>query len=383
MDQPTEDRLIREAAQRFLAENHAFRLDRLAAGPDSPGSRQLWQSFAALGWLGLGFPESEGGFGADTTAMVALLEEFGRALVLESYIGGVVLPGQAILKLGSPTQRAELLGALIEGRSRFALAHQEMSWDRDDIITIASEVDGGWRLTGRKLFVLGGATADFFLVSARRGSDLALFVVPRHATGVELDVFRAIDGTFAANIELRAVAVDRSARLANDADPAVAITRTLSEGIAAACADAAGAMLTLLHTTVAYTQSRKQFGQPLAKYQVLQHRMARMAILCEEAQAAALHASFRVADDAIARQRAISGSKAKVGMAARWVAQQAIQLHGGMGMTTELSVGWYAKRLLLFESLLGTTQQHLDRYAQLLRDTTIGEDDVLTTQAQV
>jgi alkylation response protein AidB-like acyl-CoA dehydrogenase len=379
MDHQSDDELVRETARRFLREHYAFRPNRMSAPLDSEDSRRRWRAFADLGWLGLAFPESEGGLGVGPAGITALMEEFGRALVLESYIGGALLAGYAILKSGDPSQRAELLGSLIEGRERFALAHQESSWRVGDLASVAMPIHGGWRLSARKSFILGGAVADFFIVSARTDGGQELFVVPRQADGVERRIFRTIDAGFAADLELHGVDVGTEAWLGRGATTDAAMAETAAHARAAACADAVGAMSALLDATVAYTQTRRQFAQPIAKFQALQHRMARMAILCEESRTAALYAASRTAAPPVARDRAVSGAKAKIGGAARWVAQQAVQLHGGIGMSSELAVGWHAKRLLMFENLLGTTREHLNIYAGLLRNTRIGVQDVLTT----
>lgn len=374
---PTEEqRLLRESAGRFFTERYGFEQRRSHAASADGFSREAWAAYAELGWLGLAVPEAAGGLGAGAVETGIVMEGFGRALALEPYLPTAILAAGLITALGTEEQRQALLPAIAGGRSFWALAHAE-SGARYRLAHVAAEArrDGaGWRLAGRKSLVLAAPSAGHLLVSARVGGDvgerggIGLFVVPADAAGLSLRPHGVLDGTRAAEITLDGVRLGAEALLGGETDALPALEAVIDRASAALAAEAVGCMQVLLDDTVAYTKTRVQFGRPLAENQVLRHRMADMAIRLEEARAATLRAALLVGGTPEARARAVSSTKVKVGHCARFVAEQAVQLHGGMGVTDELNVGAYYKRLLTIEALFGSPDHHLRRHAALARD---------------
>jgi len=373
----TEQIILRDTVENFLRDHYGYkRYQRAIAG--EPGfSEELWSAFARLGWLGLPFATEDGGSGGDAVETAILMEAFGRALVIEPYIPTVILGGGLVAALGSSDERAELLAPLIDGKSRLALAHQDRGG-----ATTATVTAQGFSLTGAKALVVGATAADTLLVSAElearaHGSRLGVFVVKRGAPGLVLRPFRMIDGRHAADLELANVELPRRALVGDNDDAGAAIAAAIERAVVALSADAVGAIGAMVGATIDYTKTRVQFGQPLAKFQALQHRMVRMKVNEEEARASALFATLALEGPAERRARAISGAKAKIGRCARFVHQNAIQLHGAIGTTSELPLGAYAKRLLAYEALFGATREHLRRYGALIANPELAAEGLL------
>jgi alkylation response protein AidB-like acyl-CoA dehydrogenase len=357
----TEQTILRDGAEKFLAGRYDYRTFQKTADSEAGWSQDFWNEIAELGWLGLPFAEEDGGFGAGAVEVSILMEAFGKSLVLEPYVPTIVLGGGIVSKLGSTVQRQELLGPIVEGKSRLAFALQDQA-----IETEAKKSANGFILSGAKKLVLGAPMADIVLVSAKIGNGVGVFVVPAGTRGMTVRGYRTVDGGRAADIELVDVALSASALLGGNELAADAIQETVHRAIAALSSDAVGAMSALVAATVDYTKTRVQFGQPIAKFQVLQHRMVGMKVKEEEARASCLFATLSLDGPSDRRERAVVGVKAKVGRASRSVAQEAIQLHGAIGTTDELSVGGYVKRLLAYEMVFGTTREHLRRYAAII-----------------
>ncbi len=351
--------LLRESAARFLTGAYVGK---------KPAD--AWQKFAELGWLALPFSESDGGLGGGPVETALLMETFGAALVTEPYVATALLAGGLIARLGDDSQRA-LLAEICEGGARLAFAHGEAGarGEPAHVNTTARKADEGWLLEGRKIAVLGGGLAGTFVVSARVSGavtdrdGIGLFLVPADAAGMDVLGYAAVDGRDFADITLSGVKVDAAARLQGDALPA--IEAVLDNATVALCADALGALCVLVDATVDYAKTRVQFGRPIGNFQALQHRMADMAVLREEAKSAVLLGVLKADAPPAERARAASAAKAKLGRAARFIGQQAVQIHGGMGVTEELNIGAYFKRLTVFEILFGSTEFHLRRYAKL------------------
>jgi alkylation response protein AidB-like acyl-CoA dehydrogenase len=279
--------------------------------------------------------------------------------------------------LGSAVERRAILPGLMEGRCFLAFAH-----DDREAPTRAQRTSGGYVLQGRKKVVLGGAMADTLLVSARLGeSGIGVFVLPRETRGLTLRPYRMLDGGRAADVDLAEVAVPSSTLLGGHEDAGGAIESVLHRAIAALSADAVGAIGAMVKATVDYAKTRVQFGQPIANFQALQHRLVRMKINEEEARAAAMFAALSLDGAVEMRARAISGAKAKIGRCARLVHQEAIQLHGAIGTTNELSLGGYAKRLIAYENLFGSTREHLRRYGGIIADPQVAATGLLLEPA--
>lgn len=371
----TEQIILRDSAEKFLSSHCGYALYRKLA--DGEGwSPALWSEFADLGWLGLPFAEADGGVGAGAVEVAILMEAFARHLVLAPYLSTVVLGGGIVAKLADADQRQALLGPVIEGKSRLSFAFA----DRGEP-TAVRKTASGYVIGGAKKMVLGAPLADTFLVVAKIETGVGVFSVPAQASGVTLRGYRTVDGGRAADIELNNVAVPASSLLGGNEHATDAIAEIIDRGIAAISADAVGATTTLVEATVEYTKTRVQFGQPLAKFQVLQHRMVGMKVKEEEARASCLFATLSLDGPAERRARACSGAKAKIGRAARAVSQEAIQLHGAIGTTDELPIGGYVKRLIAYEILFGSTRDHLHRYAGMITNPDLAREGLLVEAA--
>ena len=360
----TEQVILRSSAEKFLTERYDYAAFRRSSESDAGFDRELWSEFARLGWIGLPFAPDDGGSGGGAVELAILMEAFGRHLVIEPYLATVVLGGGLLARLGSPAQRAAILPAVIEGRHFLAFANDDAGAPAR-----AQRRGTGYVLHGAKRMVLGGPMADTLLVSAQLAADrLGVFVVPKDTEGITVRSARLVDGRRAADVTLAEVAMPQSTLLGGNEDAGMIVEAVIQQAIAASSADAVGAIAAMVKATVDYTKTRVQFGQPLAGFQALQHRMVRMRIAEEEARASSLLATLSLEGPPEARVRAVSGAKAKIGRCARHVHQEAIQLHGAIGTTSELSLGAYAKRLIAYEILLGSTRAHLRRYALTIGD---------------
>ena len=359
----TEHVILRESAEKFLAERYDYRTVQRIAASEPGWDREVWGEFAKLGWLGLPFAPEDGGNGGGAVELAILMEAFGKHLLIEPYLATVVLGGGLIAALGSTAERQAMLPAVMEGECHLAFAHEER-----DVPTRAQRTNDGYSLRGGKKVVLG-PSADTLVVSARLGDHgLGIFVVPRKTHGLTVRSYRMVDGRRAADVDLNDAIVPTSALLGGNEDAGGEVEAVLQRAIAALSADAVGAIGAMVKATVDYAKTRVQFGQPIANFQALQHRMVRIKIKEEEARAAALFATLSLDGPAAIRARATSGAKAKIGRCARSVHQEAIQLHGAIGTTDELALGGYAKRLLAYELLFGSTREHLRRYGAMIAD---------------
>jgi alkylation response protein AidB-like acyl-CoA dehydrogenase len=362
-----ERQLLHDSLNDFLAKNYSFeRWKKLARGPEIEGfGRAEWAKYAELGWLGVALPESVGGAGGGMTELGIVMAGAGRHIVLEPLLGTVVLGAGAIELAGTPAQHETLLPQIAAGKELMAFCHTEpgAGYARDYVQAVARADGNGFVIDGEKTFALGAHAADTLVVSARMGSDkgpVGLFLVPRTANGVRLNVAPALDGRQGATVSLAGAKVAADAKLGDgDADRLGVIDRLLDRGAIAVCAEACGAMASVTEATVEYLKTRQQFGQPLSKFQVLQHRLVDMSVSCEEARAV-VHAALQALDDNAAdAQRAVWTAKVQTARSARFVGGQSIQLHGGMGMTDELPIGHYYKRLTLCETLFGDGEWYL------------------------
>jgi alkylation response protein AidB-like acyl-CoA dehydrogenase len=358
----TDQSALQESLRRFFAQEYDFDLRRVFLASPHGTSAVVWHSLAEQGALSIGIPEQHGGFGGPVEIML-VMEEIGRALVLEPYLSTIVLGSSLIAARGRPDQQAELFARVAGGNCRLALAHSEPDarYAIDFVGTTAHATGNSYVLNGTKSTVLDGAVADHFLVSARLPQgQVAVFLVDPNAAGLERVSYRTQDGRSAADLELRDVKVPRANLLGDESDARPAIEHAIEHGIAALCAEAVGAIEALNHATLEYTKSRKQFGQPIARFQALQHRMADMFVYATQARSMALLATGRCSTaDATLRRHDISAAKAFIGKAARFIGQQAVQLHGGMGIADELSVSHYFKRLTMINATFGDVDHHV------------------------
>lgn len=363
--------MIESSVLEFLTHEYDFlkRANSLKA-PDAIAP-SIWQSFAEMGWLGLPLDECDGGIGGRAMECGLLMRAFGRHLVVEPYMNSVLLGTRLLAELGSGEQRAAWLPTLVGGSRRLVLAHDEMAsgdpWSPR--ATSAVETADGFVLNGKKSLVAGAPGADAVLLSARLESgEHALFILPLDTPGLRATPCRTLDGAHAADLQLDEVHVDAAARLGNGGDVAPALGRILAEAIVSLCWEASGAMQAALEQTAAYTKERVQFGQPISKFQVVQHRLAEMAVCCEEALAACQLAALRIDSDPAAASAMAALAKSKVGRGARYVAQEAVQLHGAMGVSEELAIPSYFRKLLAFSQQWGSTAWHGERYGALMLD---------------
>ncbi len=366
-----DQRLLEDSVVRFVRNEYEFDQRRALVDSVDGFSRAHWATFAELGWLALPFAEADGGLGGDAVDLMIMMEQFGRGLVLEPYLPCVLLAGQAIARAGNQAQRAALLGGVIAGETQLAFAHVEPAsrFTLSHVETRAEAAGDGYRLDGAKAVVFNAAAADQIVVSARTAGTLteadgiSLFVVPANADGITLRPYRTVDGLRAAEVALKGVQLGADALLGEAGTALAVIEAVIDRATAAVCAEAVGAMDVLRETTLEYLKTRKQFGVPIGNFQVLQHRSVDMMIACEEARSLTMMATLSLDRPAATRARAVSAAKAHVGTAGRPVPQDAVQMHGGMGMTDELKVGHYFKRLTMIDALFGNVDHHLDRFA--------------------
>lgn len=365
-----EQELLRSSVQRLLRDQYDFEARRKIVASEDGFSRKQWDAFAELGLLAAPFSEDAGGLGGGPLSTMIIMHEFGRHLVVEPFIESVVLAGGLIEHAGTPEQQQAFIPGVIDGSKIWTLAWTEKAsrFDFAHVTTSAWREGDDYVLSGTKTMVIAGPWADHLIISARTsGNDrdrdgVSLFVVDRRATGLDLQSFKTIDGRHAAEISLREV---RGELLGREGEGVAALEGGRERAIGALCAEAVGAIGELNSATLEYSKTRKQFGTTIGSFQVLQHRMVDMFIAHQEALSLMQHLSLSLSTGESGLSRLASGAKSKIGYAGRFVADQAVQLHGGMGMTDELNVGHYFKRISAINIQFGDPAFHVLRYAQL------------------
>ena len=371
----TEDRrMLADSLGRLLREQYGFETrERIVASPEG-WSREHWDRIAELGAIGLLFGEADGGYGGSGFDIALVFEQLGRGLVVEPFLGALMV-GRALAAAGSDPQR-ETLGEIIAGRCIAALAHEEPDsfYDLAWIRTRARRQGGGWVLDGAKAVVAQAEAANLLLVSARTAGEpgeaagISLFLVPAKTAGVSMRGYPLIDGGRAAEVTLTQVAVDADALLGREGEGHALLERAVGAGLVALCAESLGAMDAAKEATLDYLRTRKQFGVPIGSFQALQHRMADVLLEVEQARSAVINAAAALDEpDRAKRERALSAAKVTAGRVGTQVAEESIQLHGGIGMTWELPLAHYAKRLVMIDHRLGDEDHHLERYIALGR----------------
>jgi pimeloyl-CoA dehydrogenase small subunit len=375
-DLTDEQRLLRDSIDRLLADHCGFAQRRTYLAQPEGFSTALWSRYAEQGLLGLPFAEEYGGFGGGAIEIMLVMEAFGRVLALEPYLATVVLGGTALRLAGSEAQKWAILPQVAEGDMTLAFAHGERQarYDLTDVLTTAKPIARGWVLDGAKSVVLHGDGADRLIVSARVAGErddpdgIGLFLVDAKANGLARRSYPMRDGTRGAEISLSGVEVARDDVLGEPGNALPAIERVVESGIAATSAEAVGAMEVMHAMTLEYLKTRQQFGKPIGQNQVLQHRSAEMLIALEQGRSMAMLAAMTIDEpDPDERARNIAMAKIGVGQASRFVAQNAVQLHGGIGMTEEYAVGHYFRRCMVIEHLFGDPTYHLSRLAEGVR----------------
>ncbi|MFC5481170.1 acyl-CoA dehydrogenase family protein [Massilia suwonensis] len=356
-----------DALKRWIGRDYGFEARRAIIHSDSGTSDAAWATLAELGMTALPVPEESGGFSGNAVDMFVVMQELGRGLVVEPYFATVL--GAEFLRLAGG--RGELLEQVASGGLRLAcaLGERQSRHDMFDIATRAAANGDGWILNGEKKVVSHGAEAGMLIVSARTGGEqrgqdgVSLFVLPVDTAGISTNGYRTLDGQRAADVRFENVQVPRAALLGEEGKGASILDAALDYGAGLLCAEALGAMEAIFEATLEYLKTRQQFGAPIGKFQALQHRMADMYIHLEQARSMALLAAVKLAsNDANERRRAVSAAKYRINQAARYVGQQAVQLHGGMGVTDELPAAHYFKRLATIELTLGDSDHHLARF---------------------
>jgi alkylation response protein AidB-like acyl-CoA dehydrogenase len=370
-----EQQMLADLVARFVERQYDFETRRKLAESPRGWSEDNWRALADTGLLALGLDEQYGGLGAGAEEILLVMEALGRGLVLEPYLASAVV-GAALLQRTAPAAlRDGLLPQLAAGDQRISLAALEPQarFDLWDVACEAQAVEGGFCLSGRKSVVAHGDSADWLIVSARTAGarddrhGISLFLVDTRASGVVIRGFSGLDGQRVAEAELHNVTVAASALLGTQHLGLADLEWAADRACFALCAEAVGCMSRLTELTVEYLQTRKQFGKPIGSFQALQHRVAEMLGLVEQARSITCFAAANLLNDqADQRARAVSAAKTLIGRAGRLLGQQAIQLHGGMGMTDELAVGWYVKRLTVIDMSWGDSDHHIERYGALM-----------------
>ncbi|MBT2320775.1 acyl-CoA dehydrogenase family protein [Variovorax paradoxus] len=368
-----EQNQLRESVERFVREEYDFAHRRKLVASDSGHDERCWRSYADFGWLAVPFSEEDGGIGGDATDTGIVMEGIGRGLLLEPYLANVVLAGGVMAALASADQKAQWLQPMMVGAHKMALAYAEPEsrYELAHCETTARCDGEGYRIDGRKSFVHGGGAADLYVVIARTSggsSDsggLTALVVDAKAPGLEVRPYATHDGSRAADLVFEGLRVDASRRLGEEGAAYPALELVIDQAIAAIASEAVGAMSTLVDMTLDYLKTRQQFGRPIGTNQALQHRMVDMYIALDEARSMALYGALMLGEaDAAARRKALSATKIEIDRTARRVGQEAVQLHGAMGVTEELAVGHYFKRLSMIGVTFGDMSWHLQRHAQ-------------------
>ncbi len=374
-----EQSMLRDTVASYLADHYDFDTRRTAIKSASGWRPEVWKAFAEeLGILGAAFPEELGGLGGGPTDNMVVMEEFGKALVVEPYLGTVVIGG-GFLKHAAPAGAEEIIGKIIAGEVTIAFAYAEPQgrYNLANLVTTARKDGSGYVLNGHKAVVIGAPWATHLIVTARTGGGqrdaggVSVFLVDKTAGGVVTRDYPTVDGRRASEVFFENVSVPAEALIGQEGGGLPLVEQVVDEAIAATCAEACGVLRRLHEGTLEYTKQRKQFGQPIASFQVLQHRMVDMFIQLEQAISMTYMAHIKLGEPAAERAKSLSAAKVQIGRACKFVGQNAIQLHGGMGMTDEMAIGHYFKRATLIEGEFGSVDHHLRRYETLSLDAAV------------
>ena len=368
-----EQKMIQQSVERFVQENYDL-TNRVKISSEDPGySKEYLGSIADLGWLGLAFDEEDGGFGGNQIDTLVLMEQFGKGLVLEPFLANIVLGGGIIKRAASPAIKESIIPSLMEGKLQITLAYAEEQsrFDIEDVATAAREEDGGFIINGKKSMVLNAESADKIIVVTRTSGSqvdengISLFIVDASCEGVEKQNFPTVDGLRASEITFEDVKVSSEALVGEKDKGFTILQAVVNDAILALSAEAVGAMEVLYKDTVEYTQQREQFDHALSDFQVLQHRMVDMFMEYEQCKSLLFRATLETVEDPDLAQRTVHALKHLIGKSGIFVGESAVQLHGGMGVTEELRIGHFFKRLLVIDSQFGNADFHLDKFTNL------------------
>ena len=368
-----EQRMLKDSVEQLIGDRYDFEQRKKYMNEESGYSRAQWAQYADMGLLGLPFDERYGGVGGGPVETMIVMEAFGRGLVLEPYLATVVLGGGLVNLGGNDAQRAAILPKIADGSLLLAFGHSEAQsrYNLADVVTTARRDADGWILDGEKSFVAHGNCADKLVVSARISGErssregIALFLVDTKTEGVSRKSYETQDGLRAAQVKLSGVKVSSNDAIGDPGKALALIERVADNALTAVAAEAVGAMAAAHETTLEYLRTRKQFGVAIGSFQVLQHRAVDILVSLEQARSMTLYATMMVNDpDPAERSKAVSAATVQIRRSGKFIGQQVVQLHGGIGMTLEYKIGHYFKRLTAMESLLGDTDHHLAALAR-------------------
>ncbi|MFK8053189.1 MAG: acyl-CoA dehydrogenase family protein [Woeseiaceae bacterium] len=368
----TEDQtMLQDSVAKFIQNDYDFDGRQKAASSELGFSKQRWTEFAELGLTAVPFAEEDGGLGGGAVELMLLMEQFGQGLVIEPYLPCIVMAGGVLRHLANDAQKNAWLTDIIEGSKLAALAYAEPQsrFDLSDVTMTAEKKGDHYVLSGKKTVVLNGGAADTLVVTARTAGSrkdtdgISFFVVDANAEGISKKTYPTVDARQAAELQFSGVKVSTDQLLGNEGDAFETLESVIGEATIAVCAEAVGIMQVLNYKTLEYTKSRVQFGVPIASFQALQHRMVEMFMIFEQSRSLLLHAVMKHSEgDAKATATAIAALKIQIGTEGRKLGEEAVQLHGGMGVTWELDVAHYFKRLTMIDTLFGNADYHVDRY---------------------
>ena len=362
-------RMLADSIDRFTANEYDFDTRQRNATSQTGYSKRTWATFAELGWTAVPFADEDGGFGGGAVDVMVVMERFGKALVVEPYLANVILAGGVLKRSGSPTQRRDWLEPLIGGtlHASFGFVEPQAGYELNDVQSTAVRDGNDWILEGHKAYVLNAASADLIIVGCRSAggrsddSGISLFAIPAGTNGLGIQPYETVDGGRAADVFLDAVRVGDDNRIGNPDEGFDTLSATVDDAAFAVCAEALGILQVVTKKTIEYTKNRTQFGVPIGSFQALQHRMVDMYTAVEQTRSLLLWAAMADADN---RPKAVSAVKYQVGNIGQRIAEESVQLHGGMGMTWELDIAHYFKRLTSINRQFGSGDWHLSRLAR-------------------
>jgi len=368
-----EQTLIQDQVDQFVQKEYDWETRQSLSNSDLGFGESNWQKFAELGWLGISVSEDSGGFGGSAIESMLIMEAFGKGLVVEPFLETMIMAGSLIDDYGSDEQKSSILEPAISGEMHLALAYAEPQsrFNLSDVVTEAKAEGENYILNGYKSVVMNGPSANKIIISARTSSSqldengITLFIVDSDSKGLSKTNYKTVDGRRASDLTIENVSVSKDNIIGNLDSGFEILDSAIDKAILAISAEAVGAMEVLYKTTVEYTKTREQFGTPIGKFQVLQHRMVDMFMEYEQCKSLLYMATMKHEEGAPDAKKAISGLKYQVGKAGKFIGQQAVQLHGGMGVTDELNVGHYFKRLTTVGTIFGNTDYHLKKYTSL------------------
>ncbi len=367
--------MLADSIEKFIVNDYAFEARQKYAGSELGYSKDVWQTFAELGWTAVPFSEDDGGFDGGPVEMMVVMERLGRGLVVEPYLANVVLTGGILKRAASAAQKTDWLQSMIAGEMQTAVAFVERQarYEISNVSTTAAKDGDAWVINGAKGYVLNGDNAELLIIPARTSGDqndhdgITLFGVAANSDGVSIRGYETVDGLRAAEISLQNASVSAGRVIGEIGEGYGALAGAISDATLAISAEAVGIMTALTETTIEYTKSRVQFGVPISSFQALQHRMVEMYTACEQSRSLMMWAAMTIADDANndseQSARAIHSLKYQIGIAGTRVGEEAVQIHGGMGVTWDLDVAHYFKRLTAINILFGNADWHLDQLA--------------------